>query len=78
VKGNEGIWVRIVVDGETEISGFVPGAESPNDFWNTFKTQCVRVETALELLPNGTRAEHDVLYINRDRIISAKVLPAKP
>ena len=52
----------------------MPGAESPNDFWTTFKTQMVRVDRATEQLSNGQTFEHATLYVNRDKIVLASVL----
>ena len=66
-----GISVRIVIQGNSEITGFVAGAETPNDFWTTFKTQLVRIENAVELLPSGRKISHDVVYVNRDHIVLA-------
>jgi len=73
-----GIWVRLIIDGNVEVTGRVDRADSPNDFWVTFTTQLVRVEQARELLPNGQQYLHDVLYVNRDRILLASVLPGPP
>lgn len=73
-----GIWVRLVIDGNVEVTGYVERADSPNDFWVTFTTQFVRVDGARELLPNGQKYVHDVLYVNRDRIRLASVLPGPP
>jgi hypothetical protein len=68
-----GIWVRLVVEGDTVITGFVPGAESPNDFWVTFKSQLIRLERVTEELRNGTKLTHDRLYVNRDYVVLAAI-----
>jgi hypothetical protein len=68
-----GIWVRLVVEGDTVITGFVSGAESPNDFWVTFKSQLIRMERVTEELRNGTKLSHDRLYVNRDYIVTAAI-----
>ncbi|MGH7162019.1 MAG: hypothetical protein ACREID_00940 [Planctomycetota bacterium] len=73
-----GIWVRFVLEGGVEISGFVVAADSPNDFWVTFKTQLVRVEHVRERLPSGKEVRHDTVYVNRDRILTVETLPARP
>jgi hypothetical protein len=74
VTTEDGIWVRLVVEGDTVINGFVPGAESPNDFWVTFKSQLIRMERVTEELKNGTKLTHDRLYVNRDYIITAAIV----
>jgi hypothetical protein len=68
---DSGIWVRLVIEGDTVLTGFVPGADSPNDFWVTFKSQLIRMERATEELKNGTKLTHDRLYVNRDHVILA-------
>ncbi|HEX5137787.1 MAG TPA: hypothetical protein VFY93_12490 [Planctomycetota bacterium] len=68
-----GIWVRLVVEGDTVVTGFVAGAESPNDFWVTFKSQLIRLERVIEELRNGTKVTHARLYVNRDYVILASV-----
>jgi len=68
-----GIWVRLVIEGDTVLTGFVPGAESPNDFWVTFKSQLIRIERVTEELRNGTKQSHGRLYVNRDYIITAGI-----
>ena len=70
---NDGIWVRLVIEDDTVITGFVPGAESPNDFWVTFKSQLIRMERVTEELKNGTKTAHDRLYVNRDYILTAAI-----
>ena len=70
---DDGIWVRLVVEGDTVITGFVPGAESPNDFWVTFKSQLIRMERVTEELKTGTKLTHDRLYVNRDYILTAEI-----
>lgn len=72
---NKGFWVRLVIEGNSEITGYVAGAETPNDFWTTFKTQLVRVERAVEQLPTGRKTGHDAIYVNRDCIVLATVRP---
>ena len=67
------IQVRLVVDSAFVITGSVSGADSPNDFWTTFKSQLIRIENATEQLPNGQTFEHDTLYVNRDKIVLASV-----
>ncbi len=74
----EGIWLRIVTTGNAEVTGFVAGAESPNDFWITFKTHLVRFENATEILQSGKKVGHAVLHVNRDAIALASVLPREP
>lgn len=74
MSGGGGIWVRIVLDTGAEISGFVARAESPNDFWITFKTQLVRLERATETGADGRTNTHESLHVNRDRIVFVKVL----
>ena len=69
----DGIWVRLVIEGDTVVTGFVPGAESPNDFWVTFKSQLIRMERVTEELRNGTKVAHDRLYVNRDYILTAAI-----
>jgi hypothetical protein len=78
VAEEPGIWVRLIIDGNVEVTGYVARADSPNDFWVTFTTQLVHVEQARELLPNGQQFLHDGLYVNRDRILLASVLPGQP
>jgi len=73
VATDVGIRVRLVIEGETVLTGFVPGAESPNDFWVTFKSQLIRMERVTEELKNGTKLTHDRLYVNRDYIITAAI-----
>jgi hypothetical protein len=68
-----GIWVRLVVEGDTVVTGFVAGADSPNDFWVTFKSQLIRLERVTEELRNGTKVTHPRLYVNRDYVILAAV-----
>jgi len=70
-----GIWVRLIVEGDTVVPGFVSAAESPNDFWNTFKSQLIRLERVTEELGNGTKVTHPRLYVNRDYVILASVAP---
>lgn len=70
---DSGIWVRLVVEGDTTLTGFVPGAESPNDFWVTFKSQLIRMERVIEEPKSGKKLTHDRLYVNRDRIILATI-----
>ncbi len=70
---DNGIWVRLVIEGDAVLTGFVPGAESPNDFWVTFKSQLIRMERVTEELKNGTKLTHDRLYVNRDYIILAAI-----
>lgn len=70
---DSGIWVRLVIEGDTVLNGFVPGAESPNDFWVTFKSQLIRMERVTEELKNGTKLTHDRLYVNRDYILLATI-----
>jgi hypothetical protein len=74
----QGIWVRIITEGAIEVTGHVAGADSPNDFWTAFKTQCVHVDKAVETLPSGRKTGHDALYVNRDRIVAVSVLPREP
>jgi hypothetical protein len=69
-----GIWVRLVIEGDTLVTGFVPGADSPNDFWVTFKSQLIRMERATEERKSGTKLTHDRLYVNRDQIILASIV----
>lgn len=73
-SSESGIWVRLVVDGDTLITGFVPGADSPNDFWVTFKSQLIRMERATEEPKSGAKLTHERVYINRDRIIVASIV----
>jgi hypothetical protein len=68
-----GIWVRIELDGGSTITGFAPGAESPNDFWSVFKTQLVRLEHARERTRGGKRRIYATIYVNRDRIVLVDV-----
>ena len=74
----QGIWVRIITDSGIEVSGHVAGADSPNDFWTAFKTQCVRVDKAVETLPSGHKTGHETLHVNRDRIVLVSVLQNEP
>jgi len=69
-----GIWVRLVIEGDTAVTGYVPGADSPNDFWVTFKSQLIRLERATEELKNGTKITHDRVYVNRDYVLIAKIV----
>jgi len=69
-----GIWVRLAVEGDTVLTGFVPGADSPNDFWVTFKSQLIRMERVVEELKSGTKHAHDRLYVNRDYIVTAAIV----
>lgn len=69
-----GIWVRLVIEGDTTVTGYVPGADSPNDFWVTFKSQLIRLERATEELKNGTKITHDRVYVNRDYVLIAKIV----
>jgi hypothetical protein len=69
----DGIWVRLVIEGDTVVTGFVPGAESPNDFWVTFKSQLIRMERVTEELKNGKKAKHERLYVNRDYVLTAAI-----
>lgn len=73
-----GIWVRLVLDDSTEVTGFVSGAESPNDFWTFFKTHLVRLEGVVETPANGKKIGHKALYVNRDRIALVGVLDEAP
>jgi len=73
VTTDAGIWVRLVIEGDTVITGFVPGADSPNDFWVTFKSQLIRMERVVEQLRNGTKLTHPRLYVNRDYIVLAAI-----
>jgi len=68
-----GIWVRLVIEGDTVLTGFVPGADSPNDFWVTFKSQLIRMERVTEEPQRGKKLTHDRLYVNRDYIILATI-----
>jgi hypothetical protein len=68
-----GIWVRLVIEGDTVVTGFVPGAESPNDFWVTFKSQLIRMERVIEEPKGGAKISHDRLYVNRDYVILAAI-----
>ena len=69
----DGIWVRLVIQDDTILTGFVPGAESPNDFWVTFKSQLIRMERVIEEQKSGTKLTHDRLYVNRDYILMAAI-----
>jgi hypothetical protein len=71
--GEPGIWVRIELDTGAMITGFAPGAESPNDFWTVFKTQLVRLDEVREIPRGGTRRDFPTLYVNRDRIVVVDV-----
>jgi len=68
-----GIWVRISLDTRATLTGFAPGADSPNDFWTLFKTQLVRLHDVIELRPDGVKRRYDMLYVNRDRIVLVDV-----
>lgn len=68
-----GIWVRITFDGGGSLTGFAPGADSPNDFWSVFKTQLVRLEDAVHVRPDGSRRRYDTIYANRERILLVDV-----
>lgn len=70
-----GIHVRLVIEGDTVLTGFVSGADSPNDFWVTFKSQLIRMERVTEELKNGTKLNHPRLYVNRDYIMLAAIAP---
>jgi len=74
----QGIWLRLVVPGNTEITGFVVGADSPNDFFTTFKTHFVRVEQAVETQPSGRQYRHDLLHVARDSVVIAAHLDGPP
>jgi hypothetical protein len=68
-----GIWVRLTLDTGGSMTGFAPGADSPNDFWNVFKTQLVRLEDAVHVRRDGTRRRYDTIYVNRERIVLVDV-----
>jgi hypothetical protein len=68
-----GVWVRLTLDIGGSMTGFAPGADSPNDFWTVFKTQLVRLEHAIHVRSDGTRRRYDTIYVNRDRILLADV-----
>ena len=69
----EGIWVRLTLTGDAVINGFAAGAESPNDFWTTFKTQLVRLTSVQVKRADGDVRQHSSLYVNRDSIVLAEV-----
>lgn len=71
---NHGIKVALILDEGDRVEGFASGAESPNDFWSKFKTQCVRVDGARFVNTRGETSEHRALYVNRDRIRVAKIV----
>lgn len=72
-KDEPGIWVRITLDTGGAVTGFAPGADSPNDFWSVFKTQLVRLGDAIEIRADGSRRRYDTIYVNRDRIVLVDV-----
>lgn len=75
-QSREGIWLRLHLKGGSEVAGFARGAESPNDIWSTFKTQLVRLDPA-ELQPTmGKVRSFETLYVNRDQIVLAEVIPS--
>ena len=76
MENTSGIWIRLVLDGNSVLTGFVPGAESPNDFWVTFKTQLVRMDQAVGQLPSGKKIAHETVYVNRDYVMLAAVVPS--
>ncbi len=75
---DNGIWLRLVVSGNTEITGFIVGAESPNDFFTTFKTHFVRIEQAVETQPSGRQFEHALLHVARDSVMLASHMDGPP
>jgi hypothetical protein len=72
-SGEIGIWVRLSLDTGDVLTGFAPGADSPNDFWSVFKTQLVRLEQAVELRSDHAKRRFDTIYVNRDRIVLVDV-----
>lgn len=68
-----GIWVSLALDTGGTITGFAPGADSPNDFWTVFRTQLVRLEQAVEVRRDGAKRKFDTIYVNRDRIVLVDV-----
>jgi hypothetical protein len=72
-EDGEGIWVRLTLRSDTVINGFAGGAESPNDFWTTFRTQLVRLTSVQVKRPDGDLRQHSSLYVNRDSIVLAEV-----
>ena len=68
-----GIWVRMWLDTGSTLTGFAPGADSPNDFWTVFKTQLVRLEDAVEVRRDRSKRQFSTIYVNRDRIVLVDV-----
>lgn len=68
-----GIWVRLTLDTASSLTGFAPGADSPNDFWSVFKTQLVRLEQVVEIRKDGAKRQYGTIYVNRDRIVLVDV-----
>lgn len=69
-----GIWVRVVLASSGEVTGFVPGVQSPNDFWGGGKQQLVRIEKARERSASGKTVERDMLFVNRDQIALVEMM----
>ncbi|MFN0006709.1 MAG: hypothetical protein ACKVXR_02285 [Planctomycetota bacterium] len=65
----KGIWVRLVLEDQTRVTGFAPGAESPNDFWTVFRTQLVRLHQVEVQRPGKKARPFEVIYVNRDKIV---------
>ncbi len=70
---DDGIWVTLMLDNGTEIAGFAPGADSPNDFGVTFKTQLIHLRTVQERRADGQVGSFADLYVNRDHILLAQI-----
>lgn len=72
-SGEVGIWVRLSLDTGDVLTGFAPGADSPNDFWSVFKTQLIRLEQAVEVRRDRSKRRYETIYVNRDRIVLVDV-----
>jgi len=77
-EAHPGIWVRLLIEGGIEVTGFVSAVESPQDFWSIFHTPLVSVERAVETPPSGKKIGHDLIHVNRDRILLASEIPGEP
>ena len=64
-----GIWVKLILDDGTVVTGFAAGADSPNDFWTTFKTQLVRLNDVHVTRPQHDTRDYPTLHVNRDKIV---------
>ena len=69
MSDGNGIWVKLILDDGSMVTGFADGADSPNDFWTIFKTQLVRLRDVRETRPRKKPREYPALYVNRDKIV---------